>query len=344
MDTSSSPPSGRGGRPTLEMVAARAGVSRGTASRVLSGASNVSPHAVEAVRAAAAELHYRPNLVARSLVTGRTGLVGLVLGQGLERLWSDPFHQAIARGAHQLLQAAGSALVLSLVDENTEPDTLLDLVSTRLDAVLVVRGPGDDALLRGIADAGIPSCLAGPKIPSLADRVSSVSFDNIGGGRMAVDHLVERGRSCIGTVTGPLSNPASTERLRGWREALEAVGLEAGDDLVAHGDWSVQSGHTAALALLARRPDIDAIYCANDLMAIGVMRAVHESGRSVPGDVSVVGFSDLVGADTEPPLTTVRVGIDEMGGRMAAIVLGQLDGRGVQHEVLPVELVVRASS
>jgi DNA-binding LacI/PurR family transcriptional regulator len=326
------------------MVAALAGVSRGTASRVLSGASNVSPRAVEAVRKAAAELSYRPNLAARSLVTGRTGLIGLLVNKDADRLWSDPFHQRIAQGAHSVLSTSGVALVLSMTDHGTQRDMLLDLVSTRLDGVLLVRGPGDEDLVTQIVGTGVPCCFAGNPGPALADRVCWVGFDNDTAARSAVTHLLERGRRTIGIVSGPGDNSASVERIEGWRAQLAEAGLDHGDDLVDNGDWGITSGRDATERLLLRRPDIDAVFCANDLMAAGAIRYAHETGRAVPRDLAVVGFGDLVGDSLQPPLTTVRADITLMGVRMAELILQCIEGCRRCTETLPTELVVRGTT
>jgi DNA-binding LacI/PurR family transcriptional regulator len=326
------------------MVAALAGVSRGTASRVLSGATNVSPHAVQAVRKAAEELSYRPNLAARSLVTGRTGLVGLLVNKDADRLWSDPFHQRIALGAHTVLSRSGVALVLSMTDHDQQRDMLLDLVSTRLDGVLLVRGPGDEELMTQIVDSGVPCCFAGNPGPALADKACWVAFDNDGAARTAVSHLVERGRRTIAMISGPGDSSASIERVEGWRAQLAAEGLEHGDDLVEHGDWGLVAGHDAAAALLGRRPDIDAVFCANDLMAVGTLRYAHAAGRVVPDDLALIGFGDLAGEGMDPPLTTVRADVALMGERMASLVLAGIGGCRGCHEVLPTELVVRGTT
>jgi DNA-binding LacI/PurR family transcriptional regulator len=334
-----------GQRPTLEMVAALAGVSRGTASRVLSGATNVSPHAVQAVRAAATELSYRPNLAARSLVTGRTGLVGLVVNEQAARLWSDPFYPQIARGAHDVLAEAGVALVLSLATDETERDRLLDFAGSRLDGVLVVRGEGDDDLVEALVASGVPCCLAGRPTPALEQRTSWVDSDNAFGARQATEHLISRGRRRIATITGPMHFAASVDRLAGWYAALEQAEVAADDSLVEHGGWDVESGERAMHALLARTTDIDAVFCHNDLMAVGAMRVLAEVGYHVPGDISIVGFDDIMAASASPALTTVRQEVLAVGGRMAELLLEQLSSStGPQHDSLPTKLVVRESS
>ncbi len=331
-------------RPTLEQVAARAGVSRGTASRVLSGASNVSEHAVEAVRSAAAELHYRPNLAARSLVTGRSGLVGLLVNEPHDKLWTDPFFGELARGAHDRLAEDGVALVLSLATEESERTHVVELASTRLDGVLIIRGGDDLALVNALVEAGVVAVTAGRPEASLESRVGWVDSENREGARRAVGQILARGRRRIGVVTGEPGMPVSDDRLAGWRDALEAAGLEADDSLVETGLFTIDSGAQAAQTLLERVPDLDGLFLHNDLMALGALRALRQAGKDVPGDVAVVGFDDLMADTSSPSLTTMRQDVVGIGRAMAAMLLAQLGGAAPRHEVLPVELVVRESA
>jgi DNA-binding LacI/PurR family transcriptional regulator len=339
-------PARRSPRATLEMVATRAGVSRGTASRVLSGASNVSPRAVELVRQAAAELRYRPNLSARSLVTGRTGLVGLVVNESNDRLFSDPYFAQIARGAHAGLAEADVALVLGLAGDALERERIIDLAALRLDGLLVVHGHGDTELVRAILDAGVPAVFAGRTAVADSPALWWVDSDNVAGARTAVTHLVERGRRNIATITGPPDMVATLDREAGWREALQDAGLPVRGELIEEGDFSSDSGYLAMRRLLDRDPGIDAVFAANDLMAFGALHALVDSHLRVPEDIAVVGFDDIPGAaTTSPGLTTVAQQIDRMGRRMAALMLEQLSGRdGAHHEILETRLVVRGSS
>jgi DNA-binding LacI/PurR family transcriptional regulator len=345
-DSSPDRASGPASRATLEMVAALAGVSRGTASRVLSGASNVSPKAVEAVRAAAAQLHYRPNLSARSLVTGRTGLVGLVVNESNERLFSDPFFAGIARGAHAALAPSGVALVLSLAADQEERDRLLELATTRLDGLLVVHGHGDQPLVESLAASGLPAVYAGRTETSTRRDLWWVDSENESGAHEAVSHLVGRGRRRIATITGPDDMAVTGDRLAGWRRALGDAGLAADDALVEPGMFSTESGAAGMQRLLERVPDLDAVFAANDLMASGAMRVLRDAGRSVPGDIAVVGFDDSETARTaEPPMTSVAQDVERAGFLMAELLLAQVGGASEpRQEILPTHLVVRASS
>lgn len=335
------------GRITLEMVAAAAGVSRGTASRVLSGSPKVSELASTAVREAARSLGYRPNLSARSLVTGRTGLVGFAVNEDDDRLFTDPYFAKLVRGMHDELLGSDHALVLSLISDSNERSRLLEFAATRLDGLLLAYGHGDADLAEELSQVGASVVFAGRTPPTgPADRTTWVDSDSVAGAASAVQHLLARGRRTVATIAGDPDMAAGQDRLRGWRETLQAAGLAHGDDLVAPGRFRTEQGREAMVELLRRRPDLDAVFCANDLSAFGALQALQEAGRRVPDDVAVVGFDDVPAAATaSPPLTTVRQEIELMGRRMARLLLDRLDGRTEPvQEVLPTRLVVRDST
>jgi DNA-binding LacI/PurR family transcriptional regulator len=331
---------------TLEMVAAAAGVSRGTASRALNGAPNVSPRAMEAVQRAASDLDYRPNLNARSLVTGRTGLIGLVVNESDDRVFADPYFATVLRGAHDALSQAGAALVLTLVADERERDRLFDMVAARLDGLVVVYGHGDTMLRTGLRATGAPVVYAG-RTPSIGDSDESwVDSDSLHGAMTAVEHLLGRGRRHIVTIAGPQEMAAGLDRLAGWRHALRAAGIDPPAEWVEVGTFLDESGYECMRTLLDRVPDLDAVLVANDIMAIGAIRALRELGKRVPDDVSVVGFDDIpAAARHDPPITTVSQQVEQMGRTLAETLLTRLQGDDKPHQiVLPTHLVVRASS
>lgn len=335
------------GRVTLEMVAAAAGVSRGTASRVLSGSPKVSALARTAVEGAAARLGYRPNLAARSLVTGRTGLVGFAVNEDDDRLFTDPYFALLVRGMHHELVGADHALVLSLVAHPEERSRLLEFASTRLDGLLLAYGHGDAQLADELAGVGASVVFAG-RMPARgpAEHTTWVDSDSVAGAASGVAHLVQRGRRRIVTITGDTGMAAGLDRLEGWRSAMAEADLPHGPGLTAPGRFRTEAGRAAMVELLQRHPDLDAVFCANDLSAFGALQALQAAGRRVPDDVAVVGFDDVPGAATcAPTLTTVRQEIELMGRRMARLLLDRLDGvtEPVQ-EILPTTLVVRGSS
>jgi DNA-binding LacI/PurR family transcriptional regulator len=332
-------------RPTLEDVAALAGVGRGTASRVINGGARVSEKAKAAVEKAIAELGYVPNRAARSLATQRTDAIALVIAEAEERVFGEPFFAGVVRGIGTALAAADRQLVLLLAPAERHA-TLGDyLTRQHVDGVLLLSLHDDNALPTQIAERGMPVVLGGGRVPPPA--VGFVDNDNEQGARLAIEHLVARGRRVIATVTGPLDMAVGRTRLRAYRAALEAAGLAYDDDLVAPGDFSQASGEEGMQALLARRPDIDAVFCANDPMAAGALGVLREAGRAVPDDVSVVGFDDSrIALSTHPRLTSVHQSPEAMGRAMVDVVLAAIADPDATpgRQMLPTRLVVRESS
>lgn len=332
--------------PTLEEVARAAGVSRATVSRAINGGERVSARARDAIDRAISELGYIPNRAARSLVTRRTDSVALVVPETGNRFVADPVLTGALEGITTAL--AGTHLQLVLLVAQHVGDTagqLRYLRAGHVDGALVISHHREDQLPAQLARTGLPFVFGGRPLDPGNVEVTYVDADNVGGGRTATTHLLRGGRQVVATVAGPRDMPAGVDRLAGWREVLTAAGRRA--DLVEYGDFTPEGGATAMGRLLERQPDLDAVFVASDLMAIGALRIIHESGRRVPEDVAVVGYDDSVLARTAiPPLTTVRQPAEEMGRRMAELLIDQLGGllRPSVAEILPTELVVRASA
>jgi DNA-binding LacI/PurR family transcriptional regulator len=335
--------------PTLEEVAARAGVSRATASRVLRGESNVSEEARVAVHAAALEISYTPNQAARSLVTGRSDSVAFLVDESGERMFADPFFLGMLRSAQVAVADAGLQLVFTVTSGNTDHDRFLSYAAGgHVDGVLLLSLHGRDQLPQQLEAVGVPTVLSGRPL-SPDSKLFYVDADNVGGARMATEHLLGSGRSVVATVTGPQDLCAGQDRLTGYREALTTAGATYDEDLVATGEFSVAGGHAAMTRLLERRPDIDAVFAASDLVAIGAIRAIEATGRRVgrgPDELAVVGFDDIADAAQQPtPLTTVRQPIAELGATMTRRLLERLVGESPSRgTVLPVELVRRETA
>ncbi|WP_328307646.1 LacI family transcriptional regulator [Streptomyces sp. NBC_00442] len=335
-----------GTRPTLEAVAALAGVSRATASRVVNGGSGVRPPLVDKVRQAVEELGYIPNPAARSLVTRRTGAVAVIVAEPETRFFSDPFFSQQIRGIGKELTAHDTQLVLLLVEGADDYGRVSRyLAGGHVDGALAFSLHEDDPLPGITRGAGVLTVFGGR--PGFPTRVPYVDADNRGGAREAVRHLLSIGRKHIAHIAGPLDQTASTDRLAGYRDMLP----EADPALVAEGAFTSGSGAAAMSQLLVRRPQLDAVFAANDLMASGALRVLRESGRRVPDDVALVGFDDMasVAEATDPPLTTVRQEIEEMGRLMARLLLRGLDQGGAEvappaSVITPTTLVRRASA
>jgi DNA-binding LacI/PurR family transcriptional regulator len=334
------------GTPTLEEVAALAGVGRGTVSRVINNASGVKPSTRRAVQRAIDELNYVPNLAARSLAGRRADAVALVMTQTDWRLFGEPFFSEVARAVGDALTEAGVQLMLTLVRTDEERQRLVEYVrGGRVDGALLMSVPAGDRLPDMLADAGLPTVLLGRR--SADERVTYVDADNIGGARAAVGHLARSGRSAIATITGPPEMYVAQCRLRGYREALEDAGLDEVASLVVQGDFTEASGRRAMAGLIAEHPEVDAVFAASDSMAAGALAALHAAGRRVPEDVAVVGFDDFeLAVQTEPALTTVRQPMEEIGRTMVRLLLEEMDQPEVawRHVTLRTQLVVRDSA
>lgn len=330
---------------TLEDVAARAGVSRATASRVINGSPRVTAATREAVERAVRSLGYTPNRAARSLAGSASDTVALVVSEPSARVFADPFFAGTVRGVAAALAGTRFQLVLlTTQDDGDRPRIERHLLRGTTDGVLLLSTRSDDPLPARLARAGMPCVVAG-RGERARKGVGYVDADNVGGARLAVDHLVEAGRTTIATVAGPADMPVGVDRYEGWRDALIDAGRAPGRDLVARADFTRAGGATAAAELLDRTPDLDAVFVASDLMAVGVLDTLRQRRRKVPKDVAVVGFDDNeLAASTDPPLTTVRQPVEQIGGEMAAMLLTQLDGADATSLVLPTELVIRASS
>jgi DNA-binding LacI/PurR family transcriptional regulator len=330
-------------RPTLEAVARRAGVSRATVSRVVNGSPTVAEPIQEAVRRAVAELGYVPNLAARSLVTQRTDSVALVLPESSSRVFSDDqFFPSVIRGVAQELEEQDKQLVLLMVDSAAGHDRVERYAMARhVDGVLFASIHGADPLPELLARRGIPVLCNGRPLGKAT--VPYVDVDHVGGVATAVRHLLAIGRTRIATIAGPQDMVAGIDRLAGYRSELRGSGRRS---IVALGDFTRESGAAAMRELLEDDPALDAVFIASDLMAHGALRTLREAGRRVPEDVAVIGFDDVEMARyTDPPLTTVRQPILEIGRQMARQLLRLAAGEAIEHAVvLPTELVVRESA
>lgn len=331
---------------TLDEVARVAGVSRATVSRVVNGSAKVSPDVRRSVERAIDRLGYVPNRAARSLVTRRSESIAVVITEPATRLFSDPFFPRVIRGVSTALAARDLQLVLLMPDDAAEEErSMRFLTGGHVDGVILVSLHGDDPLPRELAARHIPCVVVGR--PPRGAEVDHVDADNRGGARVATQHLIEGGRRRIATVAGPADMVVGRDRLDGYRDALAEAGLERDDTLVEPSDFTHEGGTTAMERLLARRPDLDAVFCASDLMAVAALGVLQASGRTVPGDVAVVGYDDApIATTTRPPLTSVRQPVEEMGREMVDLLVGSIGraDRVPRRVILATDLIVRASS
>lgn len=321
-------------RVSMADVALRAGVSGQTVSRVVNGSPRVNPATRARVEAAMAELGYRPHRAARALRTGRSHTIGLVVST-LATVGNSRMLQAVADAAAR----RGYALtVVTAADAGGLVGAFEHLRDQGVDGAIVLN-EATAAARRSDAPAGLALVV----VDSPPDeRFGVVQSDHEAGARAATEHLIARGVPTVWHLAGPADSYAAAERERGWRAALEGAGLVAPP--VVRGDWTAASGHEEGAALAAR-PDVSAVFAANDQMALGLLRALAEAGRAVPDDVAVVGFDDIAdAADYLPPLTTVRQDFDELGERTVTALISAIDGGTAKSELVPTRLVVRRSS
>ena len=341
-----------GGRPTLEEVAARAGVGRGTVSRVINGSPRVSEATRAAVEAAVAELGYVPNTAARALAANRTNAIALVVPEPETRFFAEPYFSDMLKGVGAELSETEMQLLLIFAGSDRERRRLAQyLAAHRVDGVLLVSVHADDPLPDLLAQLEIPAVISGPR--SAAETLTSVDSDNYGGGRSAVEHLLGRGRSSIAHITGRLDVYGAQRRVEGYRDALRDAGHTVDEKLIEPGDFTEEGGRRAMTNLLARRPGLDAVFAGSDVMAAGARQVLREKGHRIPEDVALVGYDDsAIARHMDPPLTSVRQPIEEMGRRMIDLLLGEIADRRPpasrdldrRQVVLATELVTRTSS
>jgi LacI family transcriptional regulator len=329
--------------PTLEMVGAHAGVSRATVSRVVNGSPKVSDEIAQTVRASIAELGYVPNRAARSLASKQAHAIALVVPEDMTHFFGDLYFASIVVGINNRLQA--SDYVLNLIVASTRPDgkTMRYLQGGNLDGALVVSHHTDDTFLVTLTEK-MPVVFGGRPAENITGGYV-VDVDNVEGARQATQRLISIGRKRIAHISGPVTMPGGIDRVTGFKVTLAEAGLEPGP--IAVGDFTMRSGTEAMRKILAEDPTIDGVFVASDLMAAGAMTVLRAAGKSVPGDVAMVGYDDSEAAtSTEVPLTTVRQPSEEMGAAMADILIDVLNGAEdmPRMTILPTELVIRSSA
>jgi len=329
--------------PTLEAVAAEAGVSRSTVSRVVNNSSQVSPEVLATVSAAIEKLNYIPNRAARSLANRQTMAIALVVPEETTRFFGDPYFAAIVHGITMGLQESDYVLNLQLAGATSpSPKTMRYLLGGNVDGALVVSHHSGDHFLSSL-DETIPVVFGGRPLRPAEEHSYYIDVDNAAAAAKGVDHLIALGRTRIATIAGPADMPAGIDRTEGWRRSLVAAGLAT--DLIAYGDFSMVSGARSMRELLDRAPDLDAVFVASDLMATGAVSVLRERGLSIPGDVAVMGFDDspaAIGGDIQ--LTTVHQPSIEMGQKMAETLLALLRGETPERVCIMETRIVQRES
>jgi len=333
-----------GGQPTLATVAAVAGVSAATVSRVINDSAPVTAEIRQAVENAIQRLGYVPNRAARSLVTQRTDSIALVVREPVGFGIVDPYLSSMTVAASQSLVGTGVHLVVMMAQNGDDHAQLAHYVRAgHVDGVMLLSVHDDDPLPQQLLRARIPMVLGGRPMTAL-EGCSYVDVDNHGGAQIVAGRLAEAGRTRLGTIAGPMDMTAGVDRLDGFRVALRELGQAP--PVVAYGSFTRASGEAAMRTLLTREPDLDAVFAASDMMAIGAMAVLKEAGRRIPDDVAVIGFDDVeLGRHTDPTLTTIHQPIAEQARLLVDMLVTQIRTRVAVPipAVLPTVLVERQS-
>jgi LacI family transcriptional regulator len=335
--------------PTLADIAAEAGVSLATASRVLSGSRDrVSDRLAARVEEAARALQYVPNAHAQALARASSSTIGLIVHDV-----SDPYFAEIARGVLRAASAHDHLVMIcnTFRDPEREIAYVGALRSQRVHSILLAgSGYTDPAVERQLGAELRAFRAADGRVASVGRHdlgIDTVQPDNVRGAALAARHLIDLGHERLGILAGPGSLTTIEDRIHGFRTELEAAGLSLPETHLSHADFTRSGGHEAALQLVERAPDVTGVFALNDAMAVGALAAYREHGIDVPGDLSLVGFDDIpLAADVAPPLTTVRLPMEDLGRQVVDLALesdGGKDGAPLVVESTS-ELVVRAST
>ncbi|MEO6714734.1 MAG: LacI family DNA-binding transcriptional regulator [Mycobacteriales bacterium] len=330
-------------RPTIDDVAAAAGVSRGTVSRVLNGAKHASAHAQAAVEKAIRDTGYVVNQNARGLVTQRSNAIAFVLTERQDLLFEDPNFNVLLRAATQALAKQDYALLLMIAGSADERDRVLRFIRAgHIDGVMLISTHGGDPVISEFEKIGLPMVACGRPIGH-EGTIPFVAADDREGGRQMTRYLVAQGRKQIAIITGPLDTAGGSDRLNGYQDVL---GDRFDGRLVVEAEeYSFAAGQRAMCTLLEQSPGIDAVFVASDLVASGAVAALRDAGRHVPHDVAVGGFDDSkVAVQTVPALTTIRQPLERVAAEMVEVLIAGIFGERGSSRLLPTQLVKRDSA
>jgi LacI family transcriptional regulator len=329
-------------RVTMSDVAREAGVSLMTVSRVVNNKGEISPATRQRVLDVIDRLGYRPSGIARGLATKRTGTLGLVVPD-----IANPFFGDVVRGVEQTAYAEGYSVILcnSNEDPKREADVIESLEEKRVDGMILCSSRLDEEALRRALQRHQAAVMVNRRLAGQA--VDTVRVDDYVGGRLATDHLLSTGHRAVGFLAGPPASQSGRQRLRAYGAALEDAAVTPNPGWVRHCAPDVAGGYQAGYELLTARPEVTALFCYNDLVAVGALQARLRLARPVPGGLAVVGYDDIpLAALVTPALTTCHVPRYELGVQAVRLLVQRIAGGAEEGEdvVLQPELVVRASA
>lgn len=327
----------------LEDIAKKAGVSRSTVSRVVNNQPNVSEKVRQQVLKVINETGFSPNAAARTLVSQRSNTIGLILPHSVSTFFTDPYYPHLIKGISLACNHYDFTLALFVAGTREYQEKILPRLSSRgfLDGIIVQSGHhADQSIILELAKTNIPLLVAGR--PLYTDQVCYMDIDNISASEKAVRHLINTKHKQIATITGPLTSSVGQDRLEGYKKALEQSSLKINSSLIIEADFTEAGGYQAMQILLDSKPD--AVFAASDMMAIGAIRAIRDSGLNVPGDIAVVGFDDLpIPSVNEFELTTIHQPVVQFGFKAVEtlIELIESDTPQIKRVMMESELVIR---
>jgi DNA-binding LacI/PurR family transcriptional regulator len=329
-------------KPTYSEIAEVAGVSEATVSRVLNGDDRVHPDRAKAVKKAVSKLGYRRNRSAAALASGKSRLIAIVIEDDLS-VFSDPFWSSVSSSLSKVLMENELQTLLMVAPSNEVDGPVAHyLEGGEVDGAIFFQ-MHKDTLVKKLAKQGLPVVIAGS--PHKDAGLAYVDTDNYGGGKLATQHLFDTGCKRVAVITGDVGATAGRLRLDGILSACKLNKYEPMKTHIANGDYSLESGREQMTKLLAMKSRPDGVFVANDLMAVGAIKAIRDAGFGCPEDIKIVGFDDSLLAQTSrPELTTIRQDIVKLGETVANLMINVINGEKPQPIILPTELVIREST
>ena len=329
---------------TLEDIAYKAGVSKMTVSRVLSGKGHVASQTAEKINRIAAEVGYQPNLIARSLSSKRAMTVGVVIPK-TEHIFLDNYIAQILSGVTDVLQKKDYRIMLFPGDHKNNEQEYVNIARSKLvDGIILIKAKTNDPKIDALSGIDFPFIMVNYK--KYGKKLNFVDSENIKGARMATRFLYEKGHRKIAFMAGTMSETNAVDRMKGFRDEMEACQLEVRDEWILYGDFNRDTAFREASKLLELKERPTAIFCSDDYMAIAVMERLKGAGMRIPGDIAVIGFDDIeIASYVHPALTTIRQPMSDVGAASGSILLQLIDGKLVPpvHRLLKVELIERES-
>jgi len=331
---------------TIKDIAKEAKVSVTTVSRALNGYSDVNEETRKRIMEVAKRLNYSPNTLARSLVMKKSKTIGLLVSNLTREGTKDNFTYEVLCGINDAVSRFEYDLIFfSTTSSKQSEKTYTQLCrERRVEGVIIMGIKTNDPYLQEVVESDIPCVLI--DIPIVSKTVGNVTTDNLLGAKEAVKHLLKLNHRTIGMINGHNEAFVSQERLKGYKEALAEFGISYNEDLVENGQFTEEDAYKAAVRLLSKNPEMTALFCASDIMALGVIQAAKDLGKNLPVDLSIVGYDDIIlSSYVTPSLTTIRQNKYLLGEEAAKLLIDMLDGKTKPYsKVLDTELVIRNST